>query len=167
MQKNLISIRVAMTEDVPSILIFINEKADFDREIGSFDGLIQSSEENIRQVIFGDNPFVHVLLAESDGCPIGYALYYFCYSSFLGQSSIWLDDLYVRSVNRGQGAGKKLMMYLGWVATKNGCDYVAWNTDVRNDCGLSFYKNIGAEVLYQDGDECFFQWNSYLEPVLK
>jgi GNAT superfamily N-acetyltransferase len=124
MKNNSIIVRIAAAEDVPVIFLLINEKAEADREIGSFDGSVATSEDNIRQALFGKNAFVHALLAEIDGHPVGFALYYYCYSSFHGQSSIWLEDLFIKSVVRNRGIGTKLIQQLSQTARNHQCERI-------------------------------------------
>ena len=96
-----LSLRSAAPHEVTLVLSFIKRKAAFDRTIGSFSGTLQTSEEKIHKTILGPKP----LIAEIAGEPVGFALYYFRYSSFAGQPSIWLDDLYVDEERRSRGAG--------------------------------------------------------------
>jgi GNAT superfamily N-acetyltransferase len=151
-------IRLATPNDVSLIFSFINKKAHFDRSIGAFSGQLQVSEDKILKTIFGTPPFASVLFAESGGEAIGFALYGFRYSSFAGQPSIWLDDLYVDEEVRSQGAGKLLMRYLANIALENDCTHIAWNADARNLQGLSFYRRLGAEITEQHGNRCFLKW---------
>lgn len=152
------NIRFATCDDVSLIFSFIQKKAEFDRNIGAFSGLIQVSEDKISKTIFGTIPFAYVLFAQISGHEIGFALYEFRYSSFLGQPSIWLDDLYVDNEMRSQGAGVALMTQLAQIGKENDCSHLAWNADARNIRGLSFYHRLGAEITEQHGNRCFLQW---------
>ncbi|MBW4622756.1 MAG: GNAT family N-acetyltransferase [Cyanosarcina radialis HA8281-LM2] len=151
-------VRWATPNDVSLIFSFIDKKAEFDRSIGAFSGQLQVSEDKLRKTIFGTLPFASVLFAESEEKAIGFALYGFRYSSFAGQPSIWLDDLYVDEDMRSQGAGMLLMRYLANIAEENDCTHIAWNADARNLRGLSFYQRLGAEVTEQHGNRCFLKW---------
>jgi GNAT superfamily N-acetyltransferase len=153
-----VEVRTANFNDVPTIFSFIQKKAAFDRNIGAFSGTLQVSEAKIRQTLFGANPFAYVLLAETATMPIGFALYGFRYSSFVGQPSIWLDDLYVDAQMRSRGAGTALMDYLAQIANHNDCTHLAWTADARNLRALSFYRRLGAEITEQKGDRCFLTW---------
>ena len=104
-----ITVRSAAPNEVTLVLSFIKKKAAFDRNMGSFSGTLQTSEEKVHQTILGPQPFASFLIAESVGQPVGFALYYFRYSSFAGQPSVWLDDLYVNEEMRSRGAGVALM----------------------------------------------------------
>ncbi|OUL37482.1 GNAT family N-acetyltransferase [Nostoc sp. T09] len=151
-------VRTATSDDVSLIFSFIKKKAEFDRNIGAFSGVLQASEEKIRKTLFGTIPFSYVLFAEIAEREIGFALYGFRYSSFTGQPSIWLDDLYVNEERRSQGAGTALMSYLAEIAKQNDCTYIAWNADARNTRGLSFYHRLGAEITEHKGNRCFLRW---------
>lgn len=159
MEKNTIKIRLAIVNDTPLIFAFIQNKAEFDRNIGAYSGIIQTSEKKIKQTIFGNRPFASVLLAEDNQGAVGFALYGFRYSSFAGQPSIWLDDLYVNEEMRSNGAGSLLMKKLKQTARENNCTHLAWTADARNIRGLKFYRRLGAEIIEQKGNRCFFKWD--------
>lgn len=89
---------------------------------------------------------------------IGFALYCFRYSSFAGQPSFWLDDLYVNENMRSQGAGTALMTRLVEIATENDCTHLGWTADKRNTRGLNFYHRLGAKIIKQENNRCFFIW---------
>jgi GNAT superfamily N-acetyltransferase len=151
-------IRQAASDDVSLILAFIQKKSEFDRSVGAFTGVLQVSEDKIRHTLFGTMSFAYVLLVESAEAPLGFALYGFRYSSFIGQPSIWLDDLYVNEDCRSQGVGAALMAQLAHIAQVNDCTHLAWNADARNERGLSFYRELGATITEQQGNRCFLRW---------
>jgi GNAT superfamily N-acetyltransferase len=122
-------VRSATPDDVSLIFSFIQKKSEFDRNIGAFSGVLQVSEDKIRKTLFGIIPFSYVLFAEFSAHKVGFALYGFQYSSFVGQPSIWLDDLYVDNEMRSQGAGAALMAQLAQIAQENDCSHLAWNAD--------------------------------------
>ncbi len=148
----------ATPDDVSVIFSFLQKKAEFDRNIGAFSGTLQTSEDKTRKTLFGKIPFSYVLFAELSGIEIGFALYGFRCSSFVGQPSIWLDDLYVNEDWRSQGAGAVLMDHLAQIAKENDCTHLAWNADARNIRGLDFYHRLGAEIMEQQGNRCFLRW---------
>mgnify|MGYP002777125709 CR=1 FL=1 len=151
-------IRSATSEDVSLIFSFIQKKATFDRNLGAFSGELKASEAKIRQTMFGTTPFAHVIFAELDNQAIGFALYQFHYSSFAGQPSIWIDDLYVDDNQRSQGAGTLLMNALVQIAKEHDCTHLSWNADARNTRGLQFYDRIGATITEQTGTRCLLTW---------
>jgi GNAT superfamily N-acetyltransferase len=152
------NVRSATSSDVPLILAFLQKKVEFDRSIGAFSGSLRSSEEKIHKTMFCRHPFSYVLFVEISDIAIGFALYAFRYSSFAGQPSLWLDDLYVDAAMRSQGAGAALMNRLIQIAQKNHCTHLAWNADARNDRGLRFYQRLGATVIEKVGHRCLFMW---------
>jgi GNAT superfamily N-acetyltransferase len=99
-------VREARVDDTAEVLAFVRAKAHFDRELGAFSGDLGTTEELIRRHLFGPRPFA--LLAGEPGRTVGFALYYFRYSSFRGRPSSWLDDLYVHPPARRQGAVGRL-----------------------------------------------------------
>ncbi|MDJ0618728.1 MAG: GNAT family N-acetyltransferase [Calothrix sp. MO_192.B10] len=150
--------RTATPDDVSLIVSFIQKKSEFDHNIGAFSGVLRVSESKISKTMFGKVPFAYVLFAESSGREVGFALYGFRYSSFAGQPSIWLDDLYVDEGMRSQGAGAALMATLAQIARDNDCTHLAWTADARNTRGLSFYHRLGAKISEQRGTRCFLTW---------
>jgi GNAT superfamily N-acetyltransferase len=154
-----IAIRFAAPTEVTLIYDFIHYKAEFDRNIGAYSGKVKTTLEKIQQTIFSNQPFAYVLLAEENQDQIGFALYGFRYSSFVGQPSVWLDDLFVKPDNRSKGAGTLLMKKLQQIAQQNSCSHLAWTADARNIRGLSFYQRLGAKIVEQQGHRCLFNWS--------
>jgi GNAT superfamily N-acetyltransferase len=154
----MIDIRFATPTEAALIYGLILDKAEFDRSIGAYSGKVQTTIEKIQQTILSDRPFAYVLLAEENQNQIGFALYGFRYSSFVGQPSVWLDDLFVKPDSRSRGAGNLLMNKLQQIALENNCSHLAWTADARNIRGLSFYQRLGAKIVEQQGDRCLFNW---------
>ena len=153
-------IRTASVDDIALIKAFIQQKANFDRQVGAFSGELKITEEKIQKTLFGQYPFSFVVFATEAEIEVGFALYAFRYSSFIGQSSIWLDDLYIKEENRGYGYGRFLMESLQQKARVNDCTHLAWTADDRNLRGLSFYRNLGAKIIEKKGHQCFFRLES-------
>ncbi|MDJ0723532.1 MAG: GNAT family N-acetyltransferase [Prochloraceae cyanobacterium] len=152
-------VRIATSNDVPLIFSFIQKKAEFDRSLGAFSGTLQTNEAKISKTLFEAFPFSYVLFAENlEREVVGFALYGFRYSSFAGQPSIWLDDLYVEGAMRNQGAGTALMNYLAGVAKDNNCTHLGWHADDRNVRALQFYHRLGAAIVQQNGNRCTLEW---------
>lgn len=158
-------IRSANSDDVPLIYSYVQKKASFDRTMGAFSGTLTVSEAKLQKSLFGVIPFSYVVFVELNGKEIAFALYAFRYSSFKGQPSIWLDDLYVDEDIRSQGVGEFLMKYLARIATENDCSHLGWNADIRNIRGIKFYNRLGAEIVEQQQNRCFFKWIPYLKPL--
>jgi GNAT superfamily N-acetyltransferase len=155
-------IRSANPADVSLIYSLIKKKADFDREIGAFLGSLGVTEEKIQKTLFGKIPFAYVLFVVNYENEIGFALYHFRYSSFAGQPSLWLDDLYIDEDDRSQGAGRLLMNKLAEIAQENDCTHLAWNADARNIRGLKFYNRLGATMIEQEENRCFLTWTPWI-----
>ncbi len=153
-----IKVRSATPEDVSLIFSFIHKKSEFDRKIGAYSGVLTVSEDKLRQTLFNEHPFAYVLFAQSSEIDLGFALFGFRYSSFIGQPSIWLDDLYVDERFRSKGVGKTLMTHLAQIAQNNTCSHLAWTADARNTRGLSFYHRLGAEIIEKKDNRCFLKW---------
>jgi GNAT superfamily N-acetyltransferase len=154
-------VREATLADAAEVLAFVRAKAQFDRELGAFTGDLGTTEELIRRHLFGPRPFAFALLAGGPGPAVGFALYYFRYSSFRGRPSVWLDDLYVHPHARRQGAGRLLMGRLGAVAAAADCTHIAWVASASNAVGMSFYRQLGATVVHQAGDAVTLRIDSY------
>lgn len=150
-------VREARADDAAEVLAFVRAKAEFDRGLGAFSGPLGTSEELLRRHVFGPRPFAFVLLAGEPGRAVGFALYYFRYSSFRGRPSVWLDDLFVHPAARRQGAGHLLMARLAAVAAAADCTHVAWVASASNDIGMSFYRGLGAAIVHQSGDAVTLQ----------
>ena len=150
-------VRAVATEDAAEVLAFVRAKAQFDRELGAFAGDLGTTEELIRRHLFGPRPVAFALLAGGPGSAVGFALYYFRYSSFRGRPSIWLDDLYVHPHARRQGAGRLLVGRLSEVAVEADCTHIAWVASASNAVGMSFYRRLGATVVHQVGDTVTLQ----------
>lgn len=150
-------VREARADDAAEVLAFVRAKAHFDRELGAFSGELGTTEGLIRQHLFGPRPFAFALLAGEPGRTVGFALYYFRYSSFRGRPSIWLDDLYVHPSARRQGAGGLLMGRLAEVAAAADCTHIAWVASASNAIGMGFYRRLGATILHQFGDAVTLQ----------
>jgi GNAT superfamily N-acetyltransferase len=150
-------VREARMDDTAEVLAFVRAKAHFDRELGVFSGELGTTEELIRRHLFGPRPFAFALLAGEPGRTVGFALYYFRYSSFRGRPSVWLDDLYVHPPARRQGAGSLLMGRLAEVAAAADCTHIAWVASASNAIGMGFYRRLGATVVHQAGDAVTLQ----------
>src|SRR5262245_8883386 len=154
-------VREATLADAAEVLAFVRAKAEFDRGLGAFTGELGASEELIRRHLFGPRPFAFALLAGDPGRAVGFALYYFRYSSFRGRPSIWLDDLYVHPPARRLGTGRLLMGRLAEVAAAADCTHIAWVASASNAIGMGFYRRLGATILQQTGDAVTLQ----IDPV--
>ena len=137
----MIMIRAAQKQDAPVILQFIKDLAAYEKALEE----VVADVAQIEQSLFVESPKAFALIAEEDGEPIGFAVYFFSYSTWLGQYGLYLEDLYVTPQARGHGAGLALMKKLADIAVKNQCSRFEWSVLDWNDPAIQFYKSIGAE----------------------
>lgn len=135
-------IRPANQTDLQSILALIHRKAAFDNCPDS----ITATQDKLQNTLFSAQPMAYILLAEIDNSPIGFASYYFTYSSFLAQPGIWLDDIFIESDRRNQTIGTQLIQQLCQIAHRHGCGRIDWTVNVKNSAGIRFYERIGATL---------------------
>ena len=133
-------ISAAAESDVPVILKFIRDLAEYEKLLH----LVVATEEDIREHVFGANPVAEVLLAYWDSKPVGFALYFRNFSTFLGQAGIYLEDLFVEPEHRGKGIGKALLIRLAKIAVERGYGRVQWAVLDWNTPSIEFYRSLGA-----------------------
>jgi GNAT superfamily N-acetyltransferase len=136
-------IEPATEGDVPIVLSFIRKLAEYEK----LSHLVVATEEGIREHVFGANPVAEVLLAHWDGQPVGYALYFRNFSTFLGQAGIYLEDLFVEPAHRGKGIGKALLARLAKIAVERGYGRLEWAVLEWNTPSIEFYRSLGAVPL--------------------
>jgi GNAT superfamily N-acetyltransferase len=129
--------------DVPLILRFIRDLAEYEK----LSHLVVATEEKIHQNVFGPNPVAEVLLAYWDGEPVGFALYFRNFSTFLGQTGFYLEDLFVEPAHRGKGIGKALLIRLAKIAVERGYGRLEWAVLNWNTPSIEFYRSLGAVPL--------------------
>ncbi len=134
------AIRSATEGDVPLILQFIRDLAEYERLAHR----VVATEERLRDSLFGNPRFAEVIIGEEDGTPAGFALFFHNYSTFLAQPGIYLDDLFVKPEARGRGYGKALLARLAQLARERGCGRVEWAVLDWNGPSIDFYKALGA-----------------------
>ena len=133
-------IRAATVSDVPLLLRFSRELAEFERQPEA----VVIKEETLVRDGFGSQPKFRSLIAEWDGEAIGYALFFGFYSSWKG-SGIFLEDLFVREAFRGRGIGRALLCQVARIARQEGCYGVRWEVLDWNEPAIKFYKSLGGE----------------------
>jgi GNAT superfamily N-acetyltransferase len=141
--EDMLTIRPATTNDIPEILKLIRELAEYEK----LAHLVVITADDIRRDGFGEKPLFHVLIAEWDGAPAGYALYFHNYSTFRGKPGIFLEDLFVRPQFRKKGIGKALLVHLAKVAEDKNCARFEWQVLDWNTPSIEFYKSLGAVVM--------------------
>jgi GNAT superfamily N-acetyltransferase len=139
----ILTIRPAQVADVPRILGFVRELAEYEREPDA----VIATEEMIRNSLFGNSlgrPACEALIGEIDGIARGFALYFMNYSTWLGRWGLYLEDLYVQPDFRGHGLGKALLVELARIARTRRCGRMEWAVLDWNRPAIEFYKSIGA-----------------------
>ncbi len=137
-----LSFRSAVREDTPLILSFIRSLAEYERMADQ----VVATEERLEQELF-DRHSAEVLFALEDGKEVGFALYFFNFSTFLGRPGLYLEDLYVMPGFRGRGCGKGLLRELAGIACARGCGRMEWWCLDWNRPGIDFYLSLGAEPM--------------------
>jgi GNAT superfamily N-acetyltransferase len=139
----MLRLRSATREDVPLILQLVRELASYER---APDAVVATEADYLRDG-FGQRPRFQVLLAEWDGEPAGFALFFFTFSTWVGKPGLWLEDLFVRPGLRRRGIGKALMLELARTAVREGCGRFEWNVLDWNRPSIDFYRSLGARVM--------------------
>ena len=136
-------IRSATAEDIPLVLAFIRELAEYER----LSHLVSATEANLRESLFGAHPGAQVLLGFSGDTPAGFAVYFHNFSTFLGAKGLWLEDLFVRPAVRRRGYGRALLLHVARIARDRGCGRFEWAALDWNESAIRFYKSLGAVTL--------------------
>jgi len=135
-----LTIRAANKSDLAQIMQFIIDLAIYEKEPEA----VVATESQLANTLFCENPKVYCLIAEIDETPVGMAIYFFNFSTWLGQHGIYLEDLFVIPESRGQGAGKALLKELAQIAVTNDCGRVEWSVLDWNEPAIEFYRALGA-----------------------
>ena len=141
MSHNVINIRPANTSDCAQILIFIKGLADYEKLAHE----VVASEDDLRRTLFGDNPSAEVVIAEFDGQPAGFALFFTSYSTFLARPGIYLEDLFVLPELRGNAIGKTLLTHLAGLVVERDMGRLDWSVLDWNEPAIKFYEQLGAK----------------------
>lgn len=135
-----ITIRFATADDVPLILSFIRGLAEYEKLLDA----VKATDDMLRVTLFGPKPAAEVLIAEDEGKPVGFALFFENYSTFLAQRGIYLEDLFVTPEARGRGVGRILLQRLAALALERDCGRLEWAVLDWNAPAIGFYKRMGA-----------------------
>jgi len=136
-------IRPATAADVPVILELIRELATYERAPNE----VTATQEQLVDVLFGPRPAAEVLLGFEEETPVGFAVFFHNFSTWLGRSGLYLEDLFVRPEQRGKGYGRALLVHLAKIAHERGCGRMEWAVLDWNEPAIQFYKKIGAAPL--------------------
>ena len=134
------SIRPARPQDAETIATLIRELAVYEK----LEDQARATAEDLRRHLFGDRPAAEVILAEVEGKPVGFALFFPTFSTFRGQPGLYLEDIFVRPENRGQGIGKALLSTIARIAVDRGCGRLEWAVLDWNAPAIAFYQARGA-----------------------
>lgn len=137
-----VTVRVATVADAPLILSFIRELAAYERLLHE----VEATEADIRRDLFGENPRSFCEIAEHGGRPVGFALWFYNYSTFRGRAGIYLEDLFVRPEARGVGAGKALLARLAQRCVDAELGRLEWAVLNWNTPSIAFYDSLGASA---------------------
>ncbi|HKI99724.1 MAG TPA: GNAT family N-acetyltransferase [bacterium] len=137
------SIRHAESADAPLIVEYVSKLADYEKLAHE----MQATEAHIRETMFGPRPYAEVIFGEQDGQPVGFALFFHNFSTFMGKPGLYLEDLFVDPEQRGHGYGKALMGYLARLAVERGCGRFEWSVLNWNEPSIAFYQRLGARPL--------------------
>ena len=141
MNMNTIFVRKANYQDASTILRFVTELARYENA----ESEVVATIDDINATICSDNATTHALICEFNGSPIGFAVYFFNYSTWQGKNGLYLEDLYVTPEARGLGAGKALFKALAKIAQEKCCGRFEWSVLDWNKPAIDFYESIGAK----------------------
>ena len=136
-------IRTACVEDVPIILQLIRDLATYERAPDE----VIATEEQLLDVLFGKRPTAEVLLAFEGNSPVGFALFFHNFSTWLGRPGLYLEDLFVKPEKRGKGFGRALLVELAKIALDRGCGRMEWAVLDWNEPAIKFYRTLGAKPM--------------------
>ena len=140
-----IRIRAARGADAALILAFIRELAAYEK----LGGEVTATEDLLRKTLFEPDATAGTLIAEDDGQPAGFALFFHNYSTFLARPGIYLEDLFVRPEFRGRGIGRALLAHIARLARERNCGRVEWSVLDWNEPAIRFYRSLGAVPMDQ------------------
>jgi GNAT superfamily N-acetyltransferase len=133
----------ATEADVPLILRLISALADYER----LSHQMVATEAALRETLFGEKPAAEVVIAYMDDVPVGFALWFYNYSTFLARPGLYLEDLFVLPEWRGHGIGRQLLTHLASVAVERRCGRMEWSVLDWNESAIGFYRKLGASVM--------------------
>jgi len=139
----MLSIRSATIADVPLILDFVRKLAEYERAPNA----VRATEDDFRRDGFGPSPKFHCLIADWEQKPVGFALFFYAYSTWHGRPGLYLEDLFVLPESRGKGIGKALLERLAQIAIRENCFALAWMVLEWNELAIKFYESLGASTM--------------------
>src|SRR5213595_2070948 len=143
--QNNFEIRPARVEDVPLILELIRDLATYERAPHE----VSATEEQLVNVLFGARPSAEVLLAFEGKSPVGFAVFFHNFSTWLGRPGLYLEDLFVKPEKRGKGYGRALLVELAKIARDRSCGRMEWAVLDWNEPAIKFYRALGAQPMHE------------------
>lgn len=141
--KNNFDIRKATINDVPLILKFIKELAEYEKLLD----VVFATEAILKETLFGPKPHAEVIIGYEAENPVSFAIFFHNFSSFMGRHGIYLEDLFVKPECRGKGFGKLMLIYLAKLAKERGAGRLEWSVLDWNKPAIDFYESIGAKAM--------------------
>jgi GNAT superfamily N-acetyltransferase len=138
-----LDIRAATADDVPLILKLIRALAEYEKLAHE----VIATEPSLRATLFGEHPAAEVRIAQWQGKPAGFALFFHNYSTFVSKRGLYLEDLFVLPEFRGKGIGKALLVHLAGLAVERGCGRFEWSVLAWNQPAIDFYRSLGAREM--------------------
>ena len=138
-----LTIRRARPDEAGLVLSLVRELAEYEKLLHE----VEATEAMIGEALFGSNPRLFCEVAEWNGEPAGFAVWFINFSTFSGRSGIFLEDLFVRPAQRGKGFGKALLTHLAKQCVANGWSRLQWSVLDWNAPSIAFYKSLGAELM--------------------
>ena len=138
-------IRPARLQDVPIILQLIHDLATYERAPDE----VSATEGQLVDVLFGEKPAAEVLLAFEEESPIGFAVYFYNFSTWLARPGLYLEDLFVKPEKRGKGYGRALLIELAKTARDRSCGRMEWAVLDWNEPAIKFYRSLGAKPMHE------------------
>jgi GNAT superfamily N-acetyltransferase len=142
---NQFEIRRAHVEDVPIILELIRDLATYERAPNE----VTATEEQLVDVLFGERPAAEVLLAFEGQSAVGFAVFFYNFSTWLGRPGLYLEDLFVKPEKRGKGYGRALLIELAKIARERECGRMEWAVLDWNEPAIKFYRSLGAKPMHE------------------
>ena len=139
----MLTIRPATRADAPTIATLVRELAEYEKLLHE----AKATADDFLRELDSPNPVIHVLIAEWNGTPAGFALYFFNFSTFVGRPGLYLEDLFVRPAQRKHGIGRALLRELARIAQQRNCGRMEWAVLDWNEPALRFYKSLDARPM--------------------
>lgn len=143
MREEEVSLRAAVEADVPLLLQFIRDLADYEH----LSHEVVADIETLRRSLFGEPKVAEAAIASLRGADAGFVLFFHTFSTFLGRPGVYVEDLFVKPEARGNGIGKALLRYVARLAVERGCGRLEWSVLDWNEPAIRFYEGVGARPM--------------------